>query len=121
MNLKFPKLMSFLGITSADSAVTEENMTSAEAKIAQLEEANAAAELAKKAAEDKVLEVSGQLTTAQNQVKTLEGWKSEQAAVDGSKQDESNRADEEEAPAAGATSFESIASSAIANRKRVLS
>lgn len=121
--MKFAKLMAYLGIASTDTDITEAHMTSAETKIAELEKAASDAELAKKAAEDKLLEASGQLTTAkadletaQTNVKTLEDWKKEQKAVDGSAEDESNRGDEE--PAGSAASFETVAANAIASAKK---
>lgn len=109
----FLKLRALLGLDDkADvSAITDEQMTQAEARIAQLETDKTTAETA-------LATTQATLATTSGQLATLEAWKKEQKAVDGREEDESNSLDED-GPAAK-ESWEVAATSTIASVKKRL-
>lgn len=127
----FAKLAALFGMATADSAVTDENMKTAEAKLAQLETDKAAADLratnAEAAlttmttrattAEASLATATTKLTEAEGQVATLEQWKKAHAsATDEREEDESNQHDQPEKRALAP--WEQRAASAIANTKK---
>lgn len=129
--MAFPKLAALLGLASADSTVTEENMKTAEAKIAQLEtEKSAAVERATNAevalatmteratkAEASLATAAEQLSTASKQVATLEQWKkAHAAATDERLEDEGNDRDQPQKQAL--SPWEKRAAEAIATTKK---
>jgi len=109
----FTKLRALLGLDDkADvSAITPEQMTAAEATIAQLETTAATATAALDTA-------NAALTTANGKVATLEAWKKEQKATDNREEDDSNLLDEDKSEAKA--SWEVAANAAIASTKNRL-
>ncbi|MGI4871239.1 MAG: hypothetical protein ACRYFX_08685 [Janthinobacterium lividum] len=114
----FTKLRALLGLDDkADvSAITDEQMTQAEATIAQLETDKTAAEGRASTAEATLATTATSLATAEGKVATLEAWKKEQKATDGREEDESNALDQDQA--AAQEPWEKAAASAVASAKR---
>jgi septal ring factor EnvC (AmiA/AmiB activator) len=126
--MAFPKLAALFG-AAAGADLTDENLKTAEAKIAQLENEKATAEASLATAQSALATMTTRATTAeaslataqkdlgtaQTQVATLEKFKKQAQATDEREEDESNELD---GPTEKKAAFEVAAEAVIASAKR---